>query len=612
MTKRWKRTWDILVFQWKRLLLFELFWRLFGLAVLFPLFERLAVYSIKLTGKTYLVNRDIIDHLLRPSTMVIGLLILLLFGLYVATEVVALSILFHESRYHRELPAVIWFKVTMIRLWKVLRSTHLLFLFSSMIFLAMVEGLHVVGIASTIELPPTIRRELSTLPWIRPALGLLAIATIYLFFETLFFELHAVIDRLSLGANLRQSRLLLSGRRGRLIVEFLLLNAALNAGFYLLYVVVVALVGLAVSLLSGGGIAFVVVLTTLYAIYLVIGLVASVVLIPVNYAWIHSHFYESRPAPDPSLVLAIGRIRSESSFPARRFRRFLGALNVVLVGLVVLFFSVPEVRATGRINLLDHPMIVSHRGGGYYAPENTLAAIDTGIALGADAIELDVRFTSDGVPVLMHDTTTTRTTDDALDRRIDRMTILQVETLDAGSWYDPTYEGEGVPTLAAALQRLDGRADLLLELKHGNDQNVASVLTLLAEADMTHRTRILSFRDDLLRRVKAQDPSIDTVRLLRYFIGDVEVLLDADHIDHFGVHYDVAIQQVGFIETLRQAGKGVYVWTPNTTDVLQSLDRIGVDAVITSEPLLAREVLYGDTTRSLFRDLLRVLFQRSS
>jgi hypothetical protein len=231
--------------------------------------------------------------------MVIGLLILLLFGLYVATEVVALSILFHESRYHRELPAVIWFKVTMIRLWKVLRSTHLLFLFSSMIFLAMVEGLHVVGIASTIELPPTIRRELSTLPWIRPALGLLAIATIYLFFETLFFELHAVIDRLSLGANLRQSRLLLSGRRGRLIVEFLLLNAALNAGFYLLYVVVVALVGLAVSLLSGGGIAFVVVLTTLYAIYLVIGLVASVVLIPVNYAWIHSHFYWQSDASVP-------------------------------------------------------------------------------------------------------------------------------------------------------------------------------------------------------------------------------------------------------------------------------------------------------------------------
>ena len=59
----------------------------------------------------------------------------------------------------------------------------------------------------------------------------------------------------------------------------------------------------------------------------------------------------------------------------------------------------------------SRPLVFAHRGGSALAPENTLAAFDRGLALGADGVELDVRLSRDGIPVVHHDATLDRTTD---------------------------------------------------------------------------------------------------------------------------------------------------------------------------------------------------------
>ena len=59
----------------------------------------------------------------------------------------------------------------------------------------------------------------------------------------------------------------------------------------------------------------------------------------------------------------------------------------------------------------DRRLVFAHRGGALRAPENTMAAIDNGLALGADGLEIDVQLSADGVPVVIHDRTLDRTTD---------------------------------------------------------------------------------------------------------------------------------------------------------------------------------------------------------
>lgn len=95
------------------------------------------------------------------------------------------------------------------------------------------------------------------------------------------------------------------------------------------------------------------------------------------------------------------------------------------------------------------PRILAHRGAGALAPENTLAAIRHGHALGFRAIEIDARLTRDEVPVVIHDRTLERTTDGK--GAVAETTVAAIAQLDAGSWFGPNYRGERVPTLVETI-----------------------------------------------------------------------------------------------------------------------------------------------------------------
>jgi glycerophosphoryl diester phosphodiesterase len=95
------------------------------------------------------------------------------------------------------------------------------------------------------------------------------------------------------------------------------------------------------------------------------------------------------------------------------------------------------------------PRILAHRGGGKLAPENTLAAIRRGYALGFRAIEIDARLTRDEVPVVIHDRTLERTTDGA--GAVAETSAADIARLDAGAWFAPEYRGARVPTLAETI-----------------------------------------------------------------------------------------------------------------------------------------------------------------
>ena len=119
-------------------------------------------------------------------------------------------------------------------------------------------------------------------------------------------------------------------------------------------------------------------------------------------------------------------------------------------------------------------IVVAHRGSVHLAPENTLAAIEKAIEQGADLIEIDIRQTRDGHLVLMHDATVDRTTDGS--GRVAEMTLAQIKRLDAGSWFAARFAGERVPTLAEALQAMQGRALPDLDIKDVDPARLIAVL----------------------------------------------------------------------------------------------------------------------------------------
>lgn len=117
---------------------------------------------------------------------------------------------------------------------------------------------------------------------------------------------------------------------------------------------------------------------------------------------------------------------------------------------------------------------VGHRATVKFAPENTIAAIGKAIEQGVDLLELDVRQSKDGVFVLIHDATVTRTTDAR--GRVDQMTLAELQALDAGSWFDPAFKGERIPTLKDALAAMKGRAKPDIDFKAGDPNALVKVL----------------------------------------------------------------------------------------------------------------------------------------
>ena len=226
-------------------------------------------------------------------------------------------------------------------------------------------------------------------------------------------------------------------------------------------------------------------------------------------------------------------------------------------------------------------LVVAHRGATAYAPENTLAAFRLAAEQGADAIEFDVRATSDGHLVIIHDPSLDRTTDRA--GQISALTLEEVRRADASGRRMP-FAGERVPTLGEVLAVARGRLLVDIELKVTSVES--QVIEELARAGMLDAALAPSFLEDALVRVQAADP--------RPSVGLLQQWLDVDRAAALGV--EVYLPHIGALspdvgQFCRGRGVGIIPWTARSEDDARAALALGVDGLIADDPLMARRVI---------------------
>ncbi len=121
--------------------------------------------------------------------------------------------------------------------------------------------------------------------------------------------------------------------------------------------------------------------------------------------------------------------------------------------------------------------IIAHRGASLERPECTMTSVRRAIDVGATAVEMDVRTSADGKLFILHDATLDRTTNGT--GAANKLTLAELQKLDAGSWFDKQFKGERIPSLREALMECRGKVDILLDLKEqGNvyDRRVAATV----------------------------------------------------------------------------------------------------------------------------------------
>jgi glycerophosphoryl diester phosphodiesterase len=237
-------------------------------------------------------------------------------------------------------------------------------------------------------------------------------------------------------------------------------------------------------------------------------------------------------------------------------------------------------------SLTDRPpvQVTAHRGHARAAPENTLSAMRKAIESGADYAEMDVQLTADDRVVLLHDRDLKRVA--GVSRRLDELTYDEVRQLDVGSWFDPAFAGERVPTLAEVITLCRGKIRLNIELKFfGPDRRLAkAVADIVREQDFESDCLVTSLNYDALQEARRHNPRLRTGLTVAHALGDVSRL----EVDALSVRADFLSDEV--LRAAHRLGKEVHVWTVNDARQMTRLMKRGVDNIITSDPDLAIRV----------------------
>ncbi len=225
--------------------------------------------------------------------------------------------------------------------------------------------------------------------------------------------------------------------------------------------------------------------------------------------------------------------------------------------------------------------IVAHRGFASRFPENTLLAIQGAFDMGADAVEIDVRFTSDGVPMLMHDGTLDRTTNGS--GSMSDYRYSQIRELDACSWFGQEFPNCKVPTLRQALEVGKGRGKILLDVKENGSCRIQKVLATIQDLDMQGQVRIISADVAVLDAVRVYDREIPVGFVV---LDDLEM----DRIVRMGnsaIFFTLNQMRANpwWLSTARRKGAAVGGWTAQSPEEARGLLEFKVDWLLSDFPL---------------------------
>lgn len=334
-------------------------------------------------------------------------------------------------------------------------------------------------------------------------------------------------------------------------------------------------VGTALLALSGEGLAVVVpLLAVLAAAHLLSGAIVSFCSI-TTHSFIVSRLYQTA-CLFGGASFASGLAREEEQAPpiwlTNKRLVFTAAIGLFVLLSLCAYAILEQTAVTEQV------AVTAHRGSSLRAPENTMAAFRLAIEEGADYIELDVQETADGVIVVMHDKDFMRVS--GVKKNIWETQSHELAQLDVGSWFEPQFGDQRVPTLKEVIDAVRGKAKLNIELKYnGHDERLAErVIDVIRQEDFTKQCVISSLNQVGIQQVRQLAPEIVTGLIVSVSIGDL-AKFDADFLSLNQSHVSQSL-----INSAHSRGKQIHVWTVNDEASANRLIDMGADNLLTDDP----------------------------
>ncbi len=213
---------------------------------------------------------------------------------------------------------------------------------------------------------------------------------------------------------------------------------------------------------------------------------------------------------------------------------------------------------------------IGHRGARAYEPENTLRSFNKALELGANAIELDIRKTNDGQLVVIHDAEVKQTTNGK--GFVADLTLKDIKALF-------TEKNEKIPTLDEALECIDSKAKVLIELKEQGLEK--QTLETIHAKKLERNIIIASFLEEALQKTRQLDKDIETGLIYAKHPHPEKTAIELK------ANYLVSLYRFTHTANVKNAHKNglkVIVWTVNTKEEAEQYKKKGVDGIASDKP----------------------------
>lgn len=593
-----KKALYLVIFNFKSLFAFELIYKLLSAAVAAPLLGAVCSAVMELTGYPYLTTENIWRFLRNPAVILFIFFLLGLFCVYSLIDITAIIFLLDQSYHRRKVSLYQTVKFTAKNIARMRKRSNLL---QALIVFFILPFLNVgvtVSFVATIPLPGFIVDQMKRSADLLRIL-LLAAVVLGVFLLQLIYSFHYfTLEQCSFKDACRRSRELSRKKKWK---DTLVL-AGVQIFFYLCYAIFVALsillMMLLKQLLAQLRLFNMVTLSTVWGILVVILLIVTALGTPIGYVCISALYYSHRESKKEDFTVCPAEPEPAGEKAKKRIRMAEIALLVLsIVGTAIFVYNSSAEKLNPQVEYLRTMEVTAHRGASAYYPENTMAAFQGAVEMGADWIELDVQQSRDGEIFVMHDRNFNRTA--GLNKNTWEMDWTEIAALDVGSHFGETFAGERVPLLAEVLEfAKENNIRLNIELKPSGHETdfEKNVIDVILEADFLDRCVLTSWNYEVLENVKACCEEAMTVYVMGIAIGNVNRLAAADSFS-----MEASNVTPSMVSRVHNAGKQIYAWTVNTRRSIKRMIDLNVDNIITDKVLLAQECIYENKTSNIIQ-----------
>jgi len=588
---------------WKTLTLFEILYKALSMLIVVPLFWGAFNLLMKLRGYSYLTFENAARFFLNPITVLVVLLILVALMAYTMIDIGAVIFTIDQSYQGKQvrLPQVVSYALK--NAGRAFRLHNIRMLLFVLVLLPFMNAGMASGILGSLSIPEFIM-EFITEKKVLLALVLIGFFLLLVLVLRWLYALHYfTLEECDFTEACARSASLGKGKHLKDAGTYAVMQIVFAAALTVVLAVLIGLVTLVGRVFGGVFVLQWMTSAALWFVIIAVLIIFSAMAVPLTYAVVSHLFYYRKEQKGEAVIPSKAPAYKASEKTLKRNRRIFRVVAAVSVaGCLGLCFLLCSGKINPGVEYVQTMEVTAHRGASVLYPENTMAAFEGAVELGADWIELDVQQSRDGEIFVMHDTNFSRTC--GVDKNSWETDWEEISQMDAGSWFSDEFAGEKVPLLSEVLTfAKKSGIKLNIELKPTGYETdfEKQVVGLIVDAGMQEQCVITSLKYDVIENTKAADSSVRTAYVLSMAYGDINELTASDY---FSIEATSATEAM--VNRVHGAGKQLFVWTVDSQDNMKKMIELGVDNIITNDITLAKETIYESRYGNWIRGYLEM------